>query len=307
MINDPLAREARKAFNNICRLQPNDPVKMIGLKNRPELNGVMGRVSQRWTGMFEPDKWEERLEVTTADGTLLKLKRSNLEWNEGPEARMACHGPLPSLRAMALDVHLKETARKLAQSARQAHADRDDRDDAVLQDLHHDAVVSVLKDVKSGPLARSIAAYRIIQLSGEGGTIQSTNMLAHLLYETLSLTDPGAHSIRFVMAVQSATACFESMRKRELEVLNEALDVCGNSLKRINGEFVRGSVFLQQSAICSVDVTHYLREANGTKFSDLVFDVPHIVACMADWIKEPMFHHYCKNSVMGRGMKRYRA
>ena len=63
MINDdPLARDARRTFSKLCRLYPNDPVKIVGLKNRPELNGVMGRVCQRWTGTFKATKWEERLE-----------------------------------------------------------------------------------------------------------------------------------------------------------------------------------------------------------------------------------------------------
>ena len=132
-------------------------------------------------------------------------------------------------------------------------------------------------------------------------------MLAHLLYETLPIPEPGAHTSQLLMAVHSATACFAAIGERELKVAGEAIEFSCNPLQRVNGELVRVSAFLAQTGICSVDVIDCIREANDENFSNLLFDVPHVIALMAEWIKKPRFHSPYDDGVMGRGMKRYRS
>ena len=55
-----------------------------------------------------------------------------------------------------------------------------------------------------------------------------------------------------------------------------------------------------------MDVIDYLRGADHLLFSNEVFDLPHVVAFVAEWIRQPEFHRSFDDGVMGRGMKRYR-
>ena len=77
-------------------------VKISGLKSRPELTDSAAKVL-----CFDSKRGRYAVEVQLDDRSeSMFLKRSNLEWNEGPEARMACNGPLPSLQMIALDAVL---------------------------------------------------------------------------------------------------------------------------------------------------------------------------------------------------------